>query len=186
MALTQDFHQGAPAARRQGHGQGGRGRRVRGGGGVRERRGRHAGGHALRGRAQEPRTVFEINGEKGTIVFNLERLNELEVYWVDEEPKETQGFHRRAGHRGRTTRSWSNWWPHGHIIGWEHTFVHEIEPPARLHREQQGRGPLRRDLRGRLPLRGHLRRDPGVGALEEAGEVQVLKKRGGLRGPGKR
>ena len=21
---------------------------------------------------------------------------------------------------------WSNWWPHGHIIGWEHTFVHEI------------------------------------------------------------
>ena len=19
-----------------------------------------------------------------------------------------------------------NWWPHGHIIGWEHTFVHEI------------------------------------------------------------
>jgi predicted dehydrogenase len=21
---------------------------------------------------------------------------------------------------------WSYWWPHGHIIGWEHTFVHEI------------------------------------------------------------
>ena len=21
---------------------------------------------------------------------------------------------------------WQSWWPHGHIIGWEHTFVHEI------------------------------------------------------------
>ena len=21
---------------------------------------------------------------------------------------------------------WENWWPHGHIIGWEHTFIHEI------------------------------------------------------------
>jgi predicted dehydrogenase len=21
---------------------------------------------------------------------------------------------------------WENWWPHGHLIGWEHTFVHEI------------------------------------------------------------
>jgi len=21
---------------------------------------------------------------------------------------------------------WENWWPHGHIIGWEHTFVHEL------------------------------------------------------------
>ena len=37
---------------------------------------------------------FEINGEKGSIRFNLERLNELEVFWVGEEPKETQGFHQ--------------------------------------------------------------------------------------------
>ena len=21
---------------------------------------------------------------------------------------------------------WSWWWPHGHVIGWEHTFVHEL------------------------------------------------------------
>ena len=69
--------------------------------------------------------VFEINGEKGSIRFNLERLNELDVYWVDEEPRETRGFH---------TISVSeiyhpfleHWWPHGHNIGWEHTFVHEI------------------------------------------------------------
>jgi predicted dehydrogenase len=68
---------------------------------------------------------FEINAEKGTIVFNLERLNELQVFWVGEEPEETQGFHdvmiSEPSHPW-----WENWWPQGHIIGWEHSFVHEI------------------------------------------------------------
>lgn len=68
---------------------------------------------------------FEINGEKGTIVFNLERMNEMEVFWVGEEPKETQGFHNVLVSEGYHPW-WENWWPHGHIIGWEHTFVHEI------------------------------------------------------------
>ena len=68
---------------------------------------------------------FEINGEKGSIHFNLERMNELEVFWVGEEPKETQGFHDVLVTEGH--HPWlKNWWPHGHIIGWEHTFVHEI------------------------------------------------------------
>jgi len=68
--------------------------------------------------------VFEINGSKGSIKFNLERFNELEVFWIDAK-RETQGFTDVL-----VTESyhpfWSNWWPHGHIIGWEHTFVHEI------------------------------------------------------------
>ena len=68
---------------------------------------------------------FEINGEKGSIRFNLEKLNELEVFWVGEEPQETQGFHQV-----NVTESYhpfmSNWWPQGHIIGWEHTFVHQF------------------------------------------------------------
>ncbi len=68
---------------------------------------------------------LEINGEKGSILFNLERFNELEVFWVDDKPKETQGFHNVLVTEGY--HPWiSNWWPHGHIIGWEHTFVHEI------------------------------------------------------------
>lgn len=69
--------------------------------------------------------VVEINGEKGTIRFNLERMNELEVYWVDEEPKETRGFHNVLVSEGYHPW-WENWWPQGHIIGWEHTFVHEL------------------------------------------------------------
>ena len=68
---------------------------------------------------------FEINAEKGSVRFNLERMNELEVFWVGEKPRETQGFHNVL-----ITEDyhpwWENWWPHGHIIGWEHTFVHEI------------------------------------------------------------
>jgi predicted dehydrogenase len=69
--------------------------------------------------------VLEINGEKGSIRFNLERMNELEVFWVGDEPKETQGFHNVLITEGYHPW-WENWWPHGHIIGWEHSFVHEI------------------------------------------------------------
>lgn len=68
---------------------------------------------------------FEINAEKGSIRFNLERMNELEVYWVGEKPKETEGFHDVLITEGHHPW-WENWWPHGHIIGWEHTFIHEI------------------------------------------------------------
>ncbi len=68
---------------------------------------------------------LEINGEKGSIRFNLERLNELEVYWAEEEPKEARGFHQALITDGH--HPWiAHWWPPGHIIGWEHTFVHEI------------------------------------------------------------
>jgi len=69
--------------------------------------------------------VLEVNGEKGSIRFNLEKMNELEVFWVGEEPKETQGFHQVLVTEGYHP-FWSNWWPHGHIIGWEHSFVHEL------------------------------------------------------------
>lgn len=79
---------------------------------------RFAGGH-------KNYEVLEINGEKGSIRFNLERLNELEVFWIDDEPKETQGFHSINVTEGYHPFI-SNWWPHGHIIGWEHTFIHEL------------------------------------------------------------
>jgi predicted dehydrogenase len=79
---------------------------------------RFAAGHKNHG-------YFEINVEKGSIRFNLERLNELEVFWVGEEPKETQGFHQINVTEGYHPFI-SNWWPHGHIIGWEHSFVHQF------------------------------------------------------------
>jgi predicted dehydrogenase len=69
--------------------------------------------------------VLEINGSKGSLVFNLERLNELDVFWKDEQPRETRGFHNVLVSESFHPY-WKNWWPQGHMIGWEHTFVHEI------------------------------------------------------------
>jgi predicted dehydrogenase len=69
---------------------------------------------------------FEINGSKGSLAFELERLNELQVNLSGSEPgARAQGFRTvlvsEADHP-----FWEHWWPHGHIIGWEHTFVHEL------------------------------------------------------------
>ena len=70
--------------------------------------------------------TFEINGSKGSIAFDLERLNELQVNLTGSTPgAREQGFRNvlvsEADHP-----FWEYWWPHGHIIGWEHTFVHEL------------------------------------------------------------
>jgi predicted dehydrogenase len=68
---------------------------------------------------------FEINGEKGSIFFNLERFNEFDIYYRDHKPKETAGWTNVLVTEGHHPW-WEYWWPHGHIIGWEHTFVHEL------------------------------------------------------------
>jgi predicted dehydrogenase len=69
--------------------------------------------------------VLEINAEKASIRFNLERTNELEIFWIDDEPKETRGFHNVLVSEPYHPW-WENWWPQGHMIGWEHTFIHEV------------------------------------------------------------
>jgi predicted dehydrogenase len=69
---------------------------------------------------------FEVNGSKGSLVFELERLNELQVHLVESRPgAQAQGF-RQVLVSEAYHPFWEWWWPHGHIIGWEHTFVHEI------------------------------------------------------------
>lgn len=69
---------------------------------------------------------WEINGSKGSLRFDLERLNELQVHLAGSTPGErAQGFRTvlvsEADHP-----FWEHWWPQGHMIGWEHTFVHEL------------------------------------------------------------
>lgn len=67
---------------------------------------------------------IELFGSGGSLSFNLERMNELEFYSMrDEGPEQafrtilvTEGAHPYI----------DRWWPPGHIIGWEHTFIHEI------------------------------------------------------------
>jgi predicted dehydrogenase len=69
---------------------------------------------------------FEINCEKGSVRFNLERLNELDVCWLGSGPSETEGWTNVL--MGEAQHPWGGaWWPSGHILGWEHTFIHEID-----------------------------------------------------------
>ena len=68
--------------------------------------------------------VIEISGEKGSIRWNLERMNELEVFRFDD-PSDGQGF-RNVMCMDAVHPYAANWWPDGHIIGYEHTFVHTL------------------------------------------------------------
>jgi predicted dehydrogenase len=68
---------------------------------------------------------FEINGSKGSVAFNLERLNELDVY-LSEDDGAVQGFHNVMVTEGQHHPYVGHWWPPGHIIGYEHTFVHTV------------------------------------------------------------
>jgi predicted dehydrogenase len=67
---------------------------------------------------------FEINGSEGSLAFDLERLNELEVFFRDDDKAE-QGFRRILVTEPEHPYV-KAWWPPGHIIGWEHTFVHTV------------------------------------------------------------
>jgi predicted dehydrogenase len=67
---------------------------------------------------------FEINGSEGSLAFDLERMNELEVFFRDDAQAE-QGFRRILVTEGVHPYVGA-WWPPGHIIGYEHTFVHTV------------------------------------------------------------
>ncbi len=67
---------------------------------------------------------FEINGSKGSVVFCFERMNELQYYDVDD-PEGLHGF-RLIQATDSSHPYMSAWWPPGHIIGYEHTFIHQV------------------------------------------------------------
>ncbi|HHY47710.1 MAG TPA: Gfo/Idh/MocA family oxidoreductase [Firmicutes bacterium] len=85
--------------------------------------------------------TFEINGSKGTIIFDLERLNELEVYLDDSSEPTVNGF-RRVMTTDPSHPFCRYWWPTGHIIGWEHTFIHEIYHFLRCIKDGEDVGPI--------------------------------------------
>jgi predicted dehydrogenase len=66
--------------------------------------------------------AFEINGSLGSVRFDLERLNELDVYF-ESDPPTLRGY-RTILVTEHTHPYLAAWWPPGHIIGWEHTFTH--------------------------------------------------------------
>ncbi|MCS7222312.1 MAG: Gfo/Idh/MocA family oxidoreductase [Anaerolineae bacterium] len=68
---------------------------------------------------------FEINGSKGSIAFNFERMNELEFY-DGTQPSDRQGWSVILATNAGDHEYISHWWPPGHPIGYEHTFVHAV------------------------------------------------------------
>ena len=67
---------------------------------------------------------LEVFGDKGALRFDLENLNELQFLDATA-PAREQGF-RRIVVTEPEHPSLEPWWPQGHIIGWEHTFTHEV------------------------------------------------------------
>ena len=63
--------------------------------------------------------TIEIEGSEGAIKFDLERLNELQVLTEGD-----RGF-QQVLITDEDDPYVDHWWPPGHVIGWEHTFVHE-------------------------------------------------------------
>lgn len=67
---------------------------------------------------------LEVNGSEGSLAFDFESMNELS-FFDGNDPAETAGFRRilvtEPGHPYLEA-----WWPPGHLIGYEHTFTHEV------------------------------------------------------------
>ena len=68
--------------------------------------------------------TFQIYGTKGSVAFNLERMDELEFY-DRADPRQEQGF-KTISVTEAVHPYVGAWWPPGHIIGYEHTFVHAV------------------------------------------------------------
>lgn len=67
---------------------------------------------------------LEIFGSEGSLTFNLERMNELNFFTIND-PKDRQGFRNILVTESEHPFI-DAWWPPGHIIGWEHTFIHQF------------------------------------------------------------
>ncbi len=69
---------------------------------------------------------IEINGSKGSLYFDFEDMNRLKYYNGDD-PKDRQGFRDiLVTQRDGIQPYVGNWWPPGHGIGYEHTFIHAV------------------------------------------------------------
>ncbi|MCE5267403.1 MAG: Gfo/Idh/MocA family oxidoreductase [Planctomycetaceae bacterium] len=70
------------------------------------------------------RNTFELNGTKGSLKFDFERMNELQ--WYDATlPRAVQGWSTIMCTHGGDHPYVANWWPDAHIIGYEHGFTNQ-------------------------------------------------------------
>ena len=67
---------------------------------------------------------IEVNGSKGSIVFNLEDMNRLE-YYSTEDPPDVPGFRSIQATEGCHPYI-AHWWPPGHSVGYQNAFVNQF------------------------------------------------------------
>lgn len=81
---------------------------------------------------------LEINGSRGSIAFDFERMNELE-YFDGRDDQQSQGF-RRIHVTDAVHPYTDRWWPVGHGLGYGDLFVHQVaDVVAALEGDQQAR-----------------------------------------------
>jgi len=87
--------------------------------------------------------AFEINGSLGSVRFDFERMNELEVYF-ESDAEDVRGFRRVIA--TDPAHAYSDiWWPAGHTIGYEHTVVHCIAQWLEAIRDKRAAVPVVED-----------------------------------------
>jgi predicted dehydrogenase len=69
---------------------------------------------------------IEVNGTKGSLLWNFERMNELQYYSVEEQDGRAKGFRTIMAMNGAVHPYAGNYWPDGHVIGYEHTFINHL------------------------------------------------------------
>ncbi|WP_043484463.1 Gfo/Idh/MocA family protein [Arthrobacter sp. SPG23] len=83
--------------------------------------------------------TLEIYGSRGSLTFDLENLNELNFLDATV-PVREQGFRRILVNEPEHPYL-AAWWPQGHVIGWEHTFTHQIRDFLAAIREGEAPSP---------------------------------------------
>jgi predicted dehydrogenase len=110
---------------------------------------------------------IELNGSRGSLAFDQERMNELEFY-SDGDP-DTDGF-RRIQVTEPTHPYVGSWWPPGHGLGYEHSFSHQVVDLVRDIGEGRDPAPSFADgLRVQLVLDA-VERSAAAGSWQEVGE----------------
>ncbi|TIH33092.1 gfo/Idh/MocA family oxidoreductase [Subtercola vilae] len=67
---------------------------------------------------------IEINGDRGSVAFDFERMNELE-YFDGTDAEDSEGF-RRIQVTDPVHPYAAHWWPTGHGLGYEHLLTHQV------------------------------------------------------------
>ena len=133
---------------------------------------------------------WEINGSKGSLWFDMERMNELQVFRAD-------GDRARGAKTVLVTEAdhpfMRYWWPPGHIVGWGDTFLHEVvhllEAIARRRRRRARTGRTSRTATGRArsATRSSARRTSSAGSRSRTArpsrQREGARSRGRLRDP---